>query len=101
MLPIAVGLQSPASAVPSSVRDSEVFGEFSDLSPSYGLGFCDGLELLLGHRPDYGPAETRMLSVLLVCMLKGARCRYPTDSGGECFSLVQTLTLTSWWGILS
>jgi hypothetical protein len=33
----------------------------------------------------------------LACIPKDARCRPPTDSGGECFSLIQTLTLTSWW----
>lgn len=58
MLLIATGLQSRALAVPSCVRDSEVFGEFPDLSTRYGFGFCDGLELLLGHGPGYGPVET-------------------------------------------
>lgn len=35
MLLIAAGPQSPALAVPSYVKNSEVFGEFPYLSPRY------------------------------------------------------------------
>ena len=58
MFLIASGLHSQALAVLSCVRDSEVFGEFQDLYTRYGFGLCDGLELLLGHGPGYGPVET-------------------------------------------
>lgn len=58
MLPIVASLQPPVLALPSYMRDSEVFGEFPDLSPSYGLGFYDGLGSLLGYGPGYGPVET-------------------------------------------
>lgn len=101
MLLIAAGLQSPALGVLSYVRDSEVFGELPDVSPSCGFGFvmalgrCWDMDLAMGQWKFMyiGPHTA---SPGLACVLKGVRCRPPTASGGEHFSLVQTLTLTSW-----
>lgn len=58
------------------------------------LGHCWDMALAMGQwkLTHTGP---RAAGSGLVCVLKGARCRPPTDSE-EHFLLVQTLTLTSW-----